>query len=238
MIELALGRVHAVWTDRHGGGSRPPYDEANLSLRGGDDPDAVRANRRVLADALGIAPPEHWWWLDQVHGTTAVTASGAPPAEPVVADAAVTVEPGVPLVVLTADCAPIALACDDAAGVVHAGWHGVVAGVIEKAVSTLRSIGNGDVRAALGPCIHPARYEFGQDDLERVIERLGPRVEGRTNAGKPALDLPAAVGLALERAGVADVTDMSQCTSASRDFFSHRRDGETGRQGLVVVLDR
>jgi hypothetical protein len=237
MIELRMGRVRAVWTDRHGGVSAAPFDEANLSRRGGDDPAAVQENRRRVADTLGIAPPERWWWLDQVHGATTVIAAGDPPAEPVVADAAVTTEPGTPLVVLTADCAPIVLACDDAAGVVHAGWQGLVAGVIEAAVATLRSVGHGEVRAALGPCIHPAHYEFGREDLARVVEQIGPEVEARTDAGGPALDLPAAVRLALARANVDDVVDVGECTSASRDFFSHRRDGETGRQGLVVVLE-
>jgi hypothetical protein len=238
MIELRLGRVRAVWTDRRGGGvSAAPFDEANLSVRAGDDPEAVRENRRRVADTLGIAPPERWWWLDQVHGATTVLATGGPPAEPVVADAAVTTEPGVPLVVLTADCAPIALACDDAAGVVHAGWQGLVAGVIETTVATLRSVGQGEVRAALGPCIHPAHYEFGRDDLTRLTDALGPEVEARTATGSPALDLPAAVRLALRRVGVDDVIDVGRCTYASRDYFSHRRDGQTGRQGLVVVLD-
>ncbi|MEX0664606.1 MAG: polyphenol oxidase family protein [Acidimicrobiia bacterium] len=237
MIELVLGRARAVWTDRRGGVSEPPYDRANLSLRCGDDTAAVLENRGRVADALRVEPPEQWWWLDQEHGRTAVVAAGPPPREGVVADAAVTTQTGVPLVVLTADCAPIALACDDAAGVVHAGWQGLLAGVIEEAVATLRAIGSGEVQAALGPCIHPARYEFGPAELDRVIARLGPSVEARAASGSPALDLPAAVRLALERAGVTAFTDVDVCTSTSSNHFSHRRDGETGRQGLVVVLD-
>ncbi len=83
--------------------------------------------------------------------------------------------------------------------------------------------------------MHPERYEFGADLLARLVERLGPEVAGRTADGAPALDIPAGVRIELARAGVADVTDVGVCTSASPDHFSHRRDGVTGRQAVVVV---
>jgi copper oxidase (laccase) domain-containing protein len=143
----------------------------------------------------------------------------------------------VPLVVQTADCAPVALATDDALGVVHAGWPGLLAGVIEVAVDALRSIGTGPVRAALGPCVHVDDYEFGRADLDRVVAALGPSVEGRTRRGAPALDVPAAVSAALRRAGVDELTDVDRCTFTSPEYFSYRRDGVTGRQALVAVLD-
>jgi polyphenol oxidase len=162
--------------------------------------------------------------------------AGAP--KPPDADAAVTATAGLPLVVLTADCAPVALACDDAVAVAHAGWGGLLGGVLEATVERLRKIGTGEVRAALGPCVHPDRYEFGRADLDRMVDALGPSVEGRTITGTPALDVPAAVRVALGRAGVTEVADVDVCTSASPDHFSHRRDGTTGRQGLVVVLAR
>jgi YfiH family protein len=221
--------------------SRPPYGSANLSVRVADDPTAVRENRHRLAATLGLGAPEQWWWLQQVHGTGVVVASGAPTAhaaadEPA-ADAAVTAQQGTPLVVLTADCAPLALACDDAAAVVHAGWAGLLAGVVEEAVARLRAIGNGDIRAMLGPCVHAERYEFGRADLGRVVARLGPSVEARTEAGAPALDLPAGVRAALLGVGVSSFEDVDVCTAASPDYFSHRREGETGRQALVVVLE-
>jgi YfiH family protein len=237
MIEIRLGPARAIWTDRTGGVSKAPFDDANLSTRVGDDPDAVHANRRMLAEAAGLPDPSVWWWLDQVHGFTTVVADDGRPGAACEADATVTAHSGVPMVVLTADCAPIALANETAAGVVHAGWQGIVAGVIDEAVARLRSVGDGDVRAALGPCIHPQHYEFGRGDLDRLVELLSPEVEARTVDGRPALDLPRAVHVALERAGVREVTDVDRCTAGSRSYFSHRRDGVTGRQGLVVVLD-
>ncbi len=144
--------------------------------------------------------------------------------------------PGRPLVVLTADCAPLVLACDDAVAVAHAGWSGLLAGVVEAAVTRLRAVGHGPVRAALGPCIHPDHYEFGADDLARVVAAYGPQVAATTLDGRPALDLPAGVRAALTRVAVTDVHDLDVCTAASPDHFSYRRDGVTGRQALVAVL--
>jgi polyphenol oxidase len=215
--------------------SRAPYDTANLSTAVADGADAVARNRRRLAGTLGLADPEAWWWLRQVHGAGVVVADGAAPREPPAADAIVTRSDG-PIVVLTADCAPLLLACDDALGVVHAGWRGLLAGVIESAVEKLRDIGRGEVRAVLGPCIHAERYEFGEDDLEVLIALLGPEVDARTASGARAFDLPAGVRLVLDRVGVSAFLDVDVCTAASSDHFSARRDGETGRQALVAVL--
>jgi polyphenol oxidase len=185
---------------------------------------------------LDVGPPQGWWWLRQVHGDEVVVATGAPPASPPTADAAVTTVLGLPLVVQTADCAPLVLACDDAVGVAHAGWPGLLAGVVEAAVERLRDVGRGPVCARLGPCIHPARYEFGRDDLDRLVDRLGPGVESVTADGRPALDVPAAVLAALARVDVVAFDDVDVCTAASPDHFSYRRDGATGRQALVAVL--
>jgi purine-nucleoside/S-methyl-5'-thioadenosine phosphorylase / adenosine deaminase len=225
---------HAFWTDRHGGVSAAPYDTANLATHVGDAPDAVRANRERLARAHELAPPDEWVWLDQVHGADVATVTG-PGARPT-ADAAVTAVPGIPLVVLTADCAPIAIVADDAIGVVHAGWRGLVAGVVPAAVDALRGVGTGTVRAVIGPCIRPSHYEFGADDLAAVASRLGDGVVGETVDGRPALDLAAGVRVAFAECGVDDVADDGACTYAETRFFSHRRDGVTGRQAVVAVV--
>lgn len=205
----------------------------------GDDPAAVTANRAALARALPFTPddPGQWVWLRQVHGN-AVAVVDAPPSAPPEADAAVTATVGLPLVVLTADCAPIALVGDGVVGVVHAGWHGLERGVIGAAVDALRSRAaspDAPVRALLGPCIHAPRYEFGAAELDRLVARFGPTVAGRTDAGAPALDVPAAVRVALCEAGVDELMVSPVCTASSPDHFSYRRDGVTGRQAVVVV---
>ncbi|HKA93649.1 MAG TPA: laccase domain-containing protein, partial [Acidimicrobiia bacterium] len=139
------------------------------------------------------------------------------------------------LVVLVADCAPIALVAAGAAAVVHCGWRGLTAGVIGAAVEAVRQRGRPPVRAIVGPCISKAHYEFGVDELARVEQQVGPVVSGRTETGAPALDLRAGVASALAAAGVGERTDVDICTYESIDHFSHRRDGVTGRQAVIVT---
>jgi len=182
-----------------------------------------------------LIEPSRWVWLRQEHGTRVHVAAG-PTTEPPEADAAVTATRGLPIAVLTADCAPVALACDNAVGIVHAGHRGLEQGVIEAAVAALREIGSGPVRAYLGPCIRPARYEFGAVDLARLVARFGPGVESRSREGRPAFDVPAAVRVALAGCGVEELDDCGVCTATSALHFSYRRDGVTGRQATIVVL--
>jgi len=137
--------------------------------------------------------------------------------------------------VLSADCAPVALASrEGVVGVAHAGWRGLLGGVLERAVAAMRALGAGEIEAVLGPCIRPPCYEFGADDLDRVAARLGDGVRGRTASGAPALDLPAGVGAALERAGVDDLRDVGLCTACTPGYFSHRARGDRGRQALAL----
>jgi YfiH family protein len=230
----------AIWcSGRHGGVSTGPYSSCNVGDHVGDDADAVRENRRRVANAAGLPDADTWAWLDQVHGNDVhvATAAAAPGPKPV-ADAAVTTVPGVPLAIVTADCAPVVVACGGAIGVAHAGHRGLLASVIERTVDEVRARGSGPVRAYLGPCIRPAHYEFGARDLAILTDHFGTEVEGRTHDGRPAFDIPAAVRVALRRAGVDEgaIDDSGVCTAASPDHFSYRRDGKTGRQVTVAVL--
>lgn len=229
-----LGIAEVTFTTRTGGVSRAPYESLNLADHVGDDPDAVTENRRRVARGIAGVPddPERWVWLRQVHGARVVRADDAS-VSGVDADAVVTTVDGLPLAILVADCVPIALATQHAVGAVHAGWKGLEAGVVANAVSAL---GPGDVRALVGPSINACHYAFGEDDLARLAERFGPGVVSRTVDGKPALDLPAAVVAALAEVGVHDVATAAPCTADAPDrYFSHRRDGVTGRQAMIVV---
>lgn len=230
-IALEIDGARIAFTDRHGGVSIRPYDTANLGFATGDDPAAVTENRRRVAHELGDA--EAWAWVRQVHGAGVVAVDA--PGSGGDADALVTTGTGLALVVLAADCAPIALVAGHAVAAVHCGWRGLVAGVVEAAAQGVRERGRTPVRAVVGPCISAAHYEFGGDALEHVTRRVGPAVRARTEAGAPALDLRAGVGAALASAGVDDRTDVDVCTYASADYFSHRRDGVTGRQALIVT---
>jgi YfiH family protein len=234
-VELEVGGARVTFTDRHGGVSDPPYDTANLGTDTGDEPGAVSENRRRVGAMLGgsAADPEAWAWVRQVHGAgvarvRSVSDSGAP------SDALVTDRTDVPLMILIADCAPVALVAGPVVAAVHVGWRGLAAGVIEASVQEVRSLGSNSIRAVVGPCISPKHYEFSPVDLDRVANRVGPAVRARTGGGEPALDLRAGVHAALARAGVGASTDVDICTYASPDHFSHRRDGVTGRQALIV----
>lgn len=238
MIELALGRARVSFTDRHGGVSSPPYDTLNLADHVGDAARDVATNRQALVDLVGRSPGlGAYTWLHQLHGA-AVVEVGRQPLQPAPgADAAITAHPERPLVVLTADCAPVALAADDAVGVVHAGWRGLEAGIIAAAVDALSGIGSGPIRAVLGPCIRSDHYEFGEAALDRLVDRFGAAVRSTTSRGTPAFDLPQAVRIALAERGVEVLDDVALCTACSPDHFSHRREGVTGRQALVVWME-
>jgi hypothetical protein len=231
-----LGPARVWCTDRRGGVSVAPYESCNVGDHVGDEPAAVAANRERVASAAGLVASTGWVWMQQVHGIAVHVATEPTGLVPPVADAAVTAVRGLPLAVVTADCAPVVLACDDAIGVVHAGHPGLEHGVIEAAVAALRAIGSGPVRAYLGPCIHPERYEFGAGDLERLVARLGPEVASTTHDGRPAFDVPVAVRAALRGCGVDHFAGGGVCTATSADHFSYRRDGVTGRQATIAVL--
>jgi len=190
----------------------------------------VASRRRAVVDLP-------WTWLRQVHGDLVVRVGAPGAGSGVSADAAVTDRPGCALAVFTADCAPVALASPEGViGVAHAGWRGAVGGVLQATVAEMRSLGATDIEAALGPCIRPGCYEFGQTDLDAAAARLGDCVRATTTAGRPALDLPAAVKAALAEAGVEGdrVRDVGICTACSPDHFSWRARRDQARQAMVV----
>jgi polyphenol oxidase len=153
------------------------------------------------------------------------------------ADALVTTYRTIAIAVHTADCAPVALAGGDVAAVAHAGWRGLEAGVLDETVELMRAKGATAIEAALGPCIQPSCYEFGADDLERLVDRFGDSVRSTTSEGTPALDVPAAVRTSLERLDVVLVHDVGTCTACEPDeWFSHRARQEPERQATVVWL--
>ena len=169
---------------------------------------------------------------DAVPGSSppGVVAVGAGPGDSLASQAT-----GSSLCVLTADCAPLALGSEEGVfAAVHAGWRGILAGVVEATVATMRSMGAGQVVGSLGPCIHPECYEFSEVDLAALAIAYGDGVRGATSDGRPALDLPAAVSAALSAAGAIETVGVDACTACSTAYFSHRGRRDMGRQALVV----
>ncbi|CAN5771160.1 peptidoglycan editing factor PgeF [soil metagenome] len=195
----------------------------------GGDP-AVLAQRR---EAIVARP---WTWLHQVHGADVVTVTRPGEHAGATADAAVTTPPGAPIAVHTANCAPVLLVAHGGVGVAHAGWRGLLGGVIEATAEALTALGTPPHGVVLGPCIRARCYEFGEQDLDRVAARYGAAVRSSTGWGTPALDVAAGVRTASERLGLT-FTDTSVCTACSHDHWSHRARTDTGRQALVAWME-
>lgn len=181
--------------------------------------------------------PGPWTWLKQVHGAGVVVVSRPGEHAGAAADGAVTSTPGCTLAIRSADCAPVALLGASAVGVLHAGWKGLMAGIVANTVAALRALDAGPLTAHLGPCIRPGCYEFGPADLDEVADRFGRDVRATTSWGTPSLDLPAAVAKALAEAGVDGLRDEAGCTACDRRWYSHRARAEQGRSATLAWLD-
>ncbi len=249
--------VRALCTSRAGGVSLAPYDSLNLGRPSADDWAAVEHNRQLLQQAIGAAPV----FLSQVHGTTTLELDappqpGAPASE---ADASVSAVPGVVCTVRVADCLPVLLSDTHGrvVGAAHAGWRGLVHGVLEQTVRELLRVlarlggaapAPGSLLAWLGPCIGPQAFEVGGDVRQAFVDRDQHAalcfVDYRE--GKWLADLPALARLRLRAAGVTEIhgNDGSQpwCTVSNPSrFFSHRRDsrilGGSGRMAACIWLE-
>ncbi|SDR87851.1 peptidoglycan editing factor PgeF [Corynebacterium timonense] len=230
--------VRMVFTTRAGGTSSSPYDSFNLGAHVGDDPEAVAANRRRLAEVLGLAS-ENFVWMEQLH-TNTVTRVDAPQDGPVPAtDALVTTTPGLALCVLVADCTPVLLA-DHTAGVaaaVHAGRMGARNGIVARTVEAMVECGAtpGAITALLGPAAAGRSYEV-PEAMARDVDKHLPGSLTRTAAGTWGLDVRAGIVRQLFERGVTHVDADPRDTITDKDFFSHRREGTTGRQAGVIWL--
>ncbi len=232
-LEAELPGARAAFSTRLGGVSEPPFDSLNLGRLTGDP--GVPENRHGLAGAIGVKP-ERVLTGRQVHGADVLLhdAPMSPSAfiEPTPglpeADGHVAGRDGLVPLVLVADCLPVALAGDGAVAMIHCGWRGLAAGIVERGVKA-----SGARAAAIGPGIGPCCYEVGKPVLG-AFEHLGPGL-----AAGGMLDLREVASRLLRRAGVAEVEVSELCTSCHPElFFSHRRDGEpTGRQAGLVWRD-
>jgi polyphenol oxidase len=219
-------RYRVAFSTRRGGVSGGRYASLNLGLLTADEAANVEENRRLLCAEVD-ADPERLALNRQVHGTTVRRAQAGERGEH--ADGLWTDEPGLPLLAMTADCLPVALARTNGdtpvLAILHVGWRGLADGVIANGVDAV----GGRLAAAIGPGIGPCCYEVGPE----VAERFEPDLLTGRN-----LDLWTAAERALRAAGVEEVERTDLCTACQPDlFFSHRRDhGDTGRQGVIGLV--
>ena len=228
--EVDLGEAKVVFSTRNGGVSEGPYESLNLGILTEDEPERVAENRRRLVSEL-LLDPQHVAMGWQVHGTDIATWDGPPPvghdafaspgAELAKVDGHVTTTAGLGLLVLVADCLPVALAGGGRVAILHCGWRGLAGGIVESALRRFDE----PPMAAVGPGIGRCCYEVGPEVLEAFSDLDGV-ADGRM------LDLRAVAQAKLAEGGVAGVTHVDLCTACHEDlFFSHRRDdGVTGRQ--------
>jgi YfiH family protein len=225
----APGPYEVVFTTRLGGVSDGPYTSLNLGRKTGDDVEKVDENRRRACAEIG-ADAERLALNYQVHSAIVHRARRGARGEP--GDGLWTDEPDLPVLAMSADCIPIALArvngAVPAVAVVHVGWRGLLANMIESAVS---SLGGTALAAAIGPAIGPCCFEVGDDVADPFRARFGGEI---VSGGR--LDLWRAAEEALREAGVARVERVDLCTACHPDlFFSHRRDGKPrGVQGVLA----
>jgi YfiH family protein len=220
--------------DARGGLSKRPYEGFNLGDHVGDDPVAVAGNRRRLKELAGL--PSEPVWLSQVHGVE--VANLDLPVSPGPADAAIARGSAKVCAILTADCLPIlfASASGDAVAAAHAGWRGLAAGVIEATVAAM-GVPPGSLLAWLGPAIGPQHFEVGTEVRDALLtadskagEAFQPNARGRFMA-----DLRILARRRLQRLGVSRIYGGGECTfSQAERYFSHRRDGITGRQAALI----
>jgi purine-nucleoside/S-methyl-5'-thioadenosine phosphorylase / adenosine deaminase len=229
---IDLPGARAVFTTRRGGFSGGSYAGLNLGRLTDDRPEDVDRNRAALEAELGVPLS----YIRQVHGTTVlrVRTPTRPGPDLPQADGQATGEPGVAVMVMVADCLPIAVAGRGAVAMLHGGWRGLAGGIVEEGVEAVRELGaDGPLAAAIGPGAGVCCYEVGEEVHEAFAEH-GPHVRRGAN-----LDLRRVARERLERAGVQTIHDVGLCTICAPPslLFSHRRDrGVTGRQAGIAWL--
>jgi polyphenol oxidase len=213
------------------GGARVLFSDrghGNLSSVSGDESEQGARARERLSDRLGLKRIARG---RQVHGAVVLRVTSHDPRDSdrlTDADGQATALTGVGAMVLTADCLPVAVGCQSAVAMLHAGWRGLAAGVLEEGVRALEELGcSGGMSALIGPGAGACCYEVGSEVHEAL---LSTRQRGH-------IDLRAIARQRLLAAGVAEVHDIDLCTICDERFFSHRREGtRAGRQAGVAWL--
>lgn len=244
--------VGALVTSRDGGVSRAPYDNGegggglNLGSHVGDLLADVEVNRALLTPFLPSSP----LWMTQVHGVQVADANSA--VAGVEADSVIATMSGKVCAILTADCLPV-LFCDvegRVVGAAHAGWRGLVGGVLERTVGRMREVGASEIIAWLGPAIGPQKFEVGADVLAAFINSAQARkvsakiLQQIASAFTPIVaspdkylaDIYSLARTILSEVDVSRVWGGGVCTVTDRQFYSYRRDKVTGRMASLIWL--
>lgn len=231
-------RVGALATTRKGGFSTAPYDGLNLALHVGDDPATVEANRELLCREAKL--PAEPCWLKQTHSTI-VTRIDRDNNFSLQSDAAVTNNKGQVLAIMTADCLPLLICNDDGSEVaaVHAGWRGLLEGIVENTLQEMNSQTSG-LMAWIGPAISQGNFEIGEEVYQGFTDggKIASEYFIANRPGHWLCDLPGLAHDRLIQAGVEQVYLSGLCSyEDSRRFFSYRRNNVTGRMACLIWIN-
>jgi YfiH family protein len=231
----AANNIHAAVTLRTGGLSQGVYRSLNLASHVHDAPETVRRNRQAISKMLNL--PSQPVWLEQMHGNRVVKADQVTQVEQ--ADASYTDQANIICAILTADCLPILLAGSDGIHIaaIHAGWRGLLAGVISN---TVESLGTINTIAWLGPAIGSACFEIGIDVRTAFVNKSIKFSSAflKINKDKYLADIYQLATIELAMSGINQVYGGDFCTVSDKErFYSYRRDGKTGRMATLIWRD-
>jgi len=233
----APSHVRAVCTTRTGGVSKDRYSSMNPANHVHDDQRAVKQNRQIIQQSLGMVNPPYW--LDQRHSTKIVDMDLV--AADNVADGCTTTRDEVACVVMTADCLPVVLTDRKGQRVaaLHAGWRGLAAGILEAGVQQFSQAG--EVVAWLGPAIGPEKFEVGEEVVSQLSANnisLDSWCKKSTSSGRWLVDIYKLASLRLQMSGVKEISGGGYCTfTDDQRFFSYRRQGGCGRMATLIWID-
>ena len=237
-MNLFPKNVNFISTERHldGGKSLENFENFNLALHVNDTRESVLKNRSLLKDYYGI--PSDPVWINQTHSSICVDASSTKRIAE--ADASFTITPGVVCAVLTADCLPVFVCKKDGSmvGIAHAGWKGLISGVIECLIESFQCNG-ADLVAHLGPAISKNYFEVGIEIKDLYLSKNSNFARSFSfYRDKHYLDLYDAAKVILESFNIRFVSGGDRCTfKESDEFFSYRRDGiNSGRMAHLIWL--
>ena len=249
----APDNIKSMQTTRLDGHSHPPFDCFNLAEHVADNIHNVRQNRQKLAKLLPTEPK----WLNQIHSNTVVDASLSTPAMD--ADGSYTTQSNVVSVVMTADCLPVLICNRQGNGVaaIHAGWRGLLNGILEQGVNKLLDATDGkpeDILVWLGPAIGPEMFEVGDEVRQAFLDKALEGSYDHLNIAKCFIPSANETGTSIERKWLADIYQLARvrlsaigvenffggtyCTyNENERFYSYRRDGKTGRMASLIWIE-
>ena len=233
--------VRALYTNRIGGASKPPYSGFNLATHVGDELFSVQQNRKHLMQLAELKTSP--FWLDQQHMDTVVKLPYENLSDQPVADASWSRSTGMVSVVMTADCLPILLCAQDGRSVaaVHAGWKGLEKGIITKTIQAMGVEAN-QLTAWVGPAISAQHFEVGQDvyDAFAAVDLSYTRFFQARESQTPKYlaDLPGMAQFEMQSLGLKDVVLSGLCSyEDEQQFYSYRRDTQTGRMASMIWIE-